>query len=397
MNGRNINFIKSSASKSPQGENPAGNQFIGADAKRPSRIEIDISALRNNISAIKSKIAPGSKLMAVVKANAYGHGAVKISEVAQEEGIDYLGVAFIEEADEIRNAGIEIPIVLLYPEELQRSLEAVKRGYIITISDFETLRRMGEILKDSGTPIRYFLKINTGMNRYGMKIENTENLFEQVITEAGYKFFGFVTNLAGSNGGQETLSRKQEDIFIDLMNSARRSFGDDIFLSFESSGYLSKIEKSRGSLIRIGHLLYGSLDGGEREIKPLMTVKSRVAEIQNLEKGEGIGYGFSFIADRPMKIAVIPMGYADGYPWSLSNRGFVLIKGEIAKVVGRICMDAFMIDITDLKDCEQGDEVVIMGAMGDKTITSQLLGELAGSFSYEIMSRWSRRLPRIYK
>ena len=126
-------------------------------------------------------------------------------------------------------------------------------------------------------------------------------------------------------------------------------------------------------------------------------MKSRIAEVQNLEKGEGVGYGFSYVADRKSKIAVIPMGYADGYPWSLSNRGFVLVKGEIARVVGRICMDAFMVDITDIDDCEAGEEVVIMGSMGDKSITSQLLGELAGSFSYEIMSRWSRRIPRIYR
>jgi alanine racemase len=110
-----------------------------------------------------------------------------------------------------------------------------------------------------------------------------------------------------------------------------------------------------------------------------------------------VGYGFSFVAGKDMKIAVIPMGYADGYPWSLSNRGFVLIKGEIARVVGRICMDAFMVDITDLGDCETGDEVIIMGSAGNRAITAQALGELAGSFSYEMMSRWSDRLPRIYK
>ena len=397
MDGRNINSIKTNMTGVSHKTNSQGKQSDADNHIRSAWIEIDLSALKHNIAAIKSRLSSGSKLMAVVKANAYGHGAVQISQLAAEEGVDYLGVAFLEEADEIRRAGITLPIVLLYPENPARSIEAVRKGYIITVSDIKILQQMKNILNDVDIPIKYFLKINTGMNRYGIKIENIERLFDSVVTGSGIEFLGFTTNLAGSNGAETSLSRKQEDSFIDLMESARRRFGDEIFLSFESSGYLSKVENSSGNLIRIGHLLYGSLDGKEKDFGPVMSMKSRIAEVQNLEKGEGVGYGFSYVADRKSKIAVIPMGYADGYPWSLSNRGFVLVKGEIARVVGRICMDAFMVDITDIDDCEAGEEVVIMGSMGDKSITSQLLGELAGSFSYEIMSRWSRRIPRIYR
>ena len=159
------------------------------------------------------------------------------------------------------------------------------------------------------------------MNRYGIKVENMNDLLSSVISGEGFKFYGFMTNLAGSNGAETALSRRQVDLFSELMESARRYFKDKIHLSFESSGYLSNCRQCRGNLIRIGHLMYGSLKAGNGGFKPVMSVKSRIAEIQNLEKGEGVGYGFSYTAAKEMKIAVIPMGYADGYPWSLSSRG----------------------------------------------------------------------------
>jgi alanine racemase len=377
-------------------ENFGSGQFSPDARSRPAWIEIDLAALRHNIRVIKSKLDPDTKFMAVVKANAYGHGAVSVSEVACEEGVDYLGVALLEEADELRNAGIKTPVVILYPENISRSCEAVKKGYIITLSRPEILSRLGDILKGRENPIKYFLKINTGMNRYGIRPEAESKLFDSIATGNGFEFLGFTTNLAGSNGGETSLSREQEEKFHNLMESARKRFGSSIYLSYESSGSLSHKDNSLGSLVRIGHLLYGPLNSDENRLRPVMTVKSRIAEIQKVNKGAGVGYGFSYVAQKDMKVAVIPMGYADGYPWSLSNRGFVLIIGEIAGVVGRVCMDAFMVDVSDLHDCETGDEVVIMGAAGDKAITAQLLGELAGSFSYEMMSRWSGRLPRIY-
>ena len=396
MNSHNINSIKSTVAGSESQENIGSGRFSPDVYSRPSWIEVDLAALRHNIRVIKSKLDPDTKFMAVVKANAYGHGAVKVSEVASEEEVDYLGVALLEEADELRDAGIKTPIVILYPENISRSCEAAKKGYIITVSRSDVLHRFSDTLKDLDIPVKYFLKINTGMNRYGIQPETDPRFFDSIINGNGFEFLGFTTNLAGSNGGEIRLSQKQEEAFFELMGSARKRFGNDIYLSYESSGSLSHRDNSLGSLVRIGHLLYGPLNSDENRLKPVMTVKSKIAEIQEVNKGAGVGYGFSFVARKDMKIAVVPMGYADGYPWSLSNRGFVLINGEIARVVGRVCMDAFMVDVSDLSDCDTGDEAVIMGAAGGRSITAQMLGELAGSFSYEMMSRWSRRLPRIY-
>jgi len=396
MNNQNINSIGPVGLDASASEK-AVTDHASSDCSRPAWIEIDLAALRHNIAVIRSKIGPVARLMAVVKANAYGHGAVRISKVASEEGVDYLGVALLEEADEIHNAGIKTPIVILYPENVPRAIEAIRKGYIITVSETAMPERLSVIMGTRDIPIRYFLKLNTGMNRYGIRIKNNSELFDSIPTGYGFEFLGFMTNLAGSNGADTPLSLKQEKTFCELMKCAEERFGDSIYLSYESSGSLSKKNGARGTLLRIGHLMYGSLNAEESEYKPVMSVKSRIAEIKDVIKGEGVGYGFSFIARKNTRIAVIPMGYADGYPWSLSNKGHILVNGQIARIAGRVCMDAFMVDITDLGKCKIGDEVVVMGPMGDRKICAHTLGKLAGSFSYEIMSRWSRRLPRIYK
>jgi len=370
---------------------------ISGNCSRPAWIEIDLAALRHNIGVIKSRTNPETRIMAVVKANAYGHGAVEVSRVAAGEGVDYLGVAFLEEANEIKDAGIESPVVILYPENIPRSLEAVKNGHVITVSDLRVLNIIAGELKDRFVPVKYFLKVNTGMNRYGIKFIDEKSFFESVPTGGDFEFMGFTTNLAGSNGGKKELSHRQEETFRALMKSAKKYFGNSIYYSFESSGSVSNNGEVQGTLVRVGHLLYGPLNSDENGLKPVMAVKSRIAEIREISEGEGVGYGFSFIADRDLRIAVIPVGYADGYPWALSNKGHILIGGEMAPVVGRVCMDAFMVDVSGISGCNIGDEAVLLGMSGGRIITAGLLGEWAGSFSYEIMSRFSRRLPRIYK
>ncbi len=366
---------------------------------RPAWIEIDLVALRQNIKAIKSRIGGSSKLMAVVKADAYGHGAVEVSKAAADEGVDYLGVAMIEEANDLMRSGVNVPITLLYPETVERSIEAVRNNYCLTLSDIGQYDPIRKGLGSDGRKIRYFLKINTGMNRYGMKPAKDFDISGLFEPRAGGEFLGVTTNMAGVNGGSPELADRQFKEFMKIMESAGRLSQNGFYYSYEASSSIMANRKSAGSLARVGHLLYGLAPGGRKDedFKPVMAVKSRIAEIQTLKKNDGVGYGFTYIAPEDMRIAVIPMGYADGYPWALSNKGEVLVRGKRAGVVGRICMDAFMINITDIAGCGVGDEAVIMGSMGDQTIDAHQLGSLAGSFSYEILSGWSRRLPRIYK
>ncbi len=363
---------------------------------RPSHIEIDLRALRNNLSVVKDWAGKHSRIMAVVKANAYGHGAVRISETLSEEKVDFLGVALLEEARELRSSGIKTPIVILYPETEERSAEAVRDGFYITVTGWQHYDAIRSLVGD--LPINYFIKLESGMNRYGMSGDQVANAVRANAGRPGSHIMGITTNLADANGNNTVLAHRQVDNFMQVMESIKRTSQNGLLYSLESSGALWKSKKSEGSLTRVGHLLYGLVPGGANapELQPVMTVKSRIAEIHSIHAGDGVGYGFSFVASRESRVATIPMGYADGYPWALSNKGFVLVRGKKAPVVGRVCMDAFMIDITDIAGCGENDEVVILGRMDNEKIDAHDLGQWSGSFSYEILSRWSRRLPRIY-
>jgi len=367
------------------------------DSIRPSRIEIDLRALQHNISVIRSWAGDGSRLMAVVKANAYGHGAVRVSEAASREGVDFLGVAFLEEACEIRDAGIKTPLVILYPEENERSAEAVRRGFHITISDIEQYESLAKILDLRKFPMNFFIKVESGMNRYGMPENELYSAMKARDSLPNSNLMGITTNLAEPLRNTD-LAQKQIDNFMRIMQSLQRFSQNGLYYSLESSGTIWKNREAQGSLVRVGHLLYGLVPGGKgsSELKPVMSVKSRLLEIHDVGPGEGVGYGFSFVAERRSRIGTVPMGYADGYPWAVSNKGSVLIRSRRAPVVGRVCMDAFMIDITEIPDAALGDEIVMLGEMGAEKIDAHELGKWSGSFSYEILSRWSRRLPRIY-
>lgn len=368
------------------------------EQQRPSRIEIDLGALRHNIGVVKSMLKPQTKLMAVVKADAYGHGAREISGAAEDSGVDFLGVALLEEADEIRESGVDTPIVLLYPETTHRSVLAAERGYYISVSSLDRLREIRQSLGPVDRPLKYFLKINSGMNRYGMEtnaIDETDS-WNRALADNGLA--GFTTNLADSLNTRKDLAEGQLNRFFEFMRKATRFSRNGLIFSYEASGSLWEQEEAEGSLVRVGLLLYGvPPEKPDRlGLKQVMSVRSRIAEIHSLRRGEGVGYGFTFIAERDSRVAVIPMGYADGYPWSLSNRGCVLIREMAAPVAGKVCMDAFMVDVTDIEGAQEGDDVTIMGTQGRMSIDAVTLGEWAGSFAYEIISGWSRRMPRIY-
>ncbi|OGC94902.1 MAG: alanine racemase [candidate division Zixibacteria bacterium RBG_16_53_22] len=366
---------------------------------RPSFVEIDLGALKSNIAVVKSWAGEGARIMAVVKADAYGHGAVKVSQTAQSEGVDFLGVAFLEEACELQNAGIRTPIVILYPEDDERSFEAVRRGFYITISDQIQLERIRRGESEKGHPIKFFVKVESGMNRYGMQADEVIAAVEEKGARPGEDLVGVTTNLADPLMRSARLAARQVDNFMQVMETIKQLSQNGLYYSMDSSGSIWKNRHADGTLVRVGHLLYGLVPGGvdSRELKPVMSVRSRIAEIHDLRPGDGVGYGFSYVASRQSRVATIPMGYADGYPWSLSNKGFVIVRGHRAPVVGRVCMDAFMVDVTDIPASQTGDEVVIMGRDSQERIDAHQLGRWAGSFSYEILSGWSKRLPRIYK
>jgi alanine racemase len=366
---------------------------------RPSRVEINLGALKNNLAVVKKWAGAQSRVMAVVKADAYGHGAVKVSQAITEAGVDFLGVAFLEEACELQANGITAPIVILYPEAQDRAVEAVKQGFHITLTDMDQFKAIRASLNGTPRKINYFLKVESGMHRYGMPAEEVTDVVTHREAYPDGAVMGITTNLADSTSSNSDMAHKQVAEFMRVMDTIKHSSNNGLYYSLESSGTLWMNKHAEGTLVRVGHLLYGLVPGGgtSSELEPVMSVKSRIAEIHDVKAGEGVGYGFTYVAPRDSRVATIPMGYADGYSWALSNKGSVIIRGRRAPVVGRVCMDAFMIDITDIPDAAEGDEIVILGKMGNEKIDAHELGRWAGSFSYEILSGWSKRLPRIYQ
>jgi len=364
---------------------------------RPAYIEIDLDAFNSNFWKIRQMAGPKTAIMAVVKANAYGHGLVKIGLQAEKLGTDYLGVAFIEEAEKLLDAGIKTPIVVLYPDVPQRAARLIHAGLIATVGSTDYLDALNQAALASNTIARIFLKIETGMGRYGANSDELKALFNLGKYMDGVEIIGVSTNLADSSNGDDTFTRKQFERFANVINSTE--FPNNNITSIENSSGLLLHHSDKFSLVRVGILLYGYSPKNKLGIgfDPIMSIKSRIIQMKNWPAGRPVGYGGKFTPARDIVLATLGIGYADGYFWSLSNKSYVLVNGYKAPVVGRICMDALMVDVTDVPSVKVGDEAVLLGQSGDKRITAEELSDLAGSFVYEFLSGMSDRLPRFYK
>jgi alanine racemase len=364
---------------------------------RPAHIEIDLDALHHNFLHIKNKINPDTHVMAVVKANAYGHGLTDIGLKVEEYGADILGVAFVEEAEILHKAGVKIPIAILYPDSISRVTRIVKSGLIVTVDSIEYLEELNNAAVSMAVTIKVLIKIETGMGRFGVSNKEIKELIDSASKMTGIEIIGATTNLADSTNDDYTFTESQISEFNKNAKIADLKTNEH-YLSVENSGGFLFHHSQDFNLIRIGLLLYGipSRNNFDVDIKPVMSLKSRILRLKKWTSGRPVGYSGSFVPQRDTVIATIGIGYADGYPWSLSNRGYVLIDGCKAPIIGKICMDAMMIDVTDIPNPKIGDEVVLLGKSMNMTITVNELASLANSFSYEFLSGFALRLPRVY-
>jgi alanine racemase len=365
---------------------------------RPSYLEIDLDAFSYNFRKIKSIVSSDTKIMAVVKANAYGHGIVEIARQAARCGAAMLGVAFIEEGEILIRSGIDIPINILYPDSIGRASRVAGSGMIATVSSIDYLKALNDAESSYGKKVRVFLKVETGMGRYGADCSDMQSLMTLARQMKGIEVIGVSTNLADSNSNKSGFTDRQFAEFERCLNSLDIGHGD-FYRSIENSSGVLNHHQNKFNLVRVGLLLYGISPGRNAGIKvlPVLSLKSEIIQLKKWQAGKPLGYSGSFIPKRDSVIATIGLGYADGYPWSLSNKSRVLVNGYEAPIVGKICMDAMLIDVTDVPDCQTGDEVVLIGKSGDQEITVDELAPLAGSFAYEFLSGFSVRLPRVYK
>ncbi|MFH1829174.1 MAG: alanine racemase [Pseudomonadota bacterium] len=372
---------------------------------RPAWATVDLDALAHNYSVLKNHIPPEIGIMAMVKADAYGHGAVAVSRVLEEAGVRSLGVATVEEGVELRDAGIKVSILVmcgLMGEGSPASKRMIEADLTPVIHSSGALDSLEQAATNAGRSVDVHLKIDSGMSRLGVRPEALGPVLKRLKDSPHIRVEGVMTHLA--DAGEEETCNKQMQEFIPCKGVIENELGPiKIWHVANSSallrGWPLEVEGAGECWARPGLALFGECDLDHplrSKIKPVMGIESRVMLLKTVPAGTGVSYGCTFTTKRKTRLGVVPIGYADGYPWSASGKAQVLIRGEWAPVVGRVTMDMIMIDVTDVQGVSVGDEVVLLGPQQEATITVGELAKWAGTIPYEILCRVSKRMPRIY-
>lgn len=373
--------------------------------KLPSRIQadIDLDAFRFNLDSIKKNINENTQIITVLKADGYGHGAVPLAKEAEkEERVWGIAVATVEEALELRRGGIKKPLLILgytYQEDYDLIAAEELRPTVFKLSMAQELSRAA--LRKNKT-VKIHIKIDTGMSRIGYRdLEKSVPEILEISRLPGLEIEGLFTHFARADEKETTPAYQQLEKYQAFQKALKEAGLKIPLCHCSNSAGIIRMPEANMDAVRAGIILYGLYPSEEVEkepvpLKPLMTLKSHIAYIKTLEPGVQISYGGTYTTQKETRVATIPVGYADGYARSLSNKGWVLIRGKKAPVLGRICMDQFMVDVTDIPEARELDEVMLLGKSQDQQITMEELGELSGRFNYEFACCISKRVPRIY-
>lgn len=369
---------------------------------RPTRAEVDLTALRRNLAAVRA-LAPSAGVLGMVKANAYGHGAVPVARSLEQEGVRFLGVALIEEALELRAAGIRSPLLVLGGAYEGGYGLLVEHDLIPAVFRPEHVAQLGAAAKAAGKTAVAHLKLDTGMGRIGALPGDFDALLEAARRYPQVKLDGLLSHFANADLADAALTREQIKRFNTAAEALRaRGFSPTYRHLSNSAGVLSLPEVRDGlslNLVRPGLMLYGASPTAEVprgvELSPVLRWRTAIIHLKTVPEGTPISYGSTWIARRPSVIATLPLGYADGYSRMYSNRASVLVRGKRAPIAGRVCMDMCMVDVTDVPGVQMGDEVVLLGAQGSERITADELARLAQTISYEVLCCVGARVPRV--
>ncbi|HEX7152949.1 MAG TPA: alanine racemase [Thermoanaerobaculia bacterium] len=362
------------------------------DHLRPTWAEIDLAAFERNIEAIHARLPEGARLAAVLKANAYGHGAVELAKRCRPERVAMIVTALLEESLELRHAGITLPLLVLGALSETQVRLAVDNDILVGIPGPEPLANAALVAKDRD--VRVHLKLDSGMGRMGIVEDELPGVIELLRATPRLRVEGIYTHFASAGDPRDPLTSHQQARFEAMLTTLRQA-GIDAPLHHTSNSAATMRGLVRpGEFARVGLSLYGAepLDVGSSKLEPLMRWRTAIVRLKELPAGHPVGYGATFHTTRPSRIATLPVGYADGYSRHLSNKGEVLVRGQRAAVVGRVSMDLVTIDVTDL-DAAPGDEVVLLG----DGITAEELAEKIGTISWEVFCAVSARVPRIYR
>ena len=373
--------------------------------KMHSRIqaEIDLDAMTYNLEHIKKNLAPGTQVIAVLKADGYGHGAVPLARRIQKDPeIWGIAVATVEEGEELRNAGITKPILILgytYQEDYQKIAKLDFRPAVFKLS---MAKELSKAALEAGKTLKIHIKIDTGMTRIGYRdVKKDVPEILEISKLPGLEIEGIFTHFARADEADKTPALVQYEKFQGFICALEQEGLHIPMKHCSNSAGIIRMQEANLDAVRAGIILYGLYPSKEVErepvpLKPLMSLRSHIAYIKTVEPGVEISYGGIFTTVRETRVATIPVGYADGYPRGLSNKGSVLIRGKRAPILGRVCMDQFMVDVTDIPEAEELDQVTLLGKDGEDCITMEELGELSGRFNYQFACCIRKRVPRVY-
>ncbi len=365
--------------------------------KRPAWVEIDLARLRNNLRLLRRDLPRPVQLLAVVKDEAYGHGALDVARIALEEGAWGFGLSTLEEAMTLRDAGIAAPLLLLGERQEAELPWCVAHDLTVCVNAPHTVRELARVAAAMDKRVPVHLKINTGMSRYGVRWEAALPLVEQISAEKSLRLEGVMTHFAQSDEADKTFANLQVARFDEVLTAMKQAGISVRLRHLCNSGGLLDLPHAHRDMVRAGLLIHGIFPSSVCRripgIEPVMSVKARIAAIQTLKPGEVAGYGMRYTARTERRIAVLPIGYGDGFP-RVRNEGQVLLHGRRAPLVGGVAMDAIMVDITDIPAAKMWDEAVIMGEQGGETISVSEVARLKNSVSYDVLTSWRLRLRR---
>lgn len=366
----------------------------------PTHAVIDLVAFRKNIAAVRSLIAPGTKIMAVVKADAYGHGMFEIALEAVKSGVEYLGVARAYEGAQLRQAGISAPILAFEAVPVEHQEAALGYDLDLTVTSVDGARRLSEAAGRSGRKARVHVKVDTGMGRLGLNPSVAGKEIETIARLPGIEASGVYSHFATSEDPDQSFAQRQLELFMRVLGDLDRRGVHVPLRHMANSGAILQVPGSHFEMVRPGLMLYGYTPRPHvtqrTALFPVMSLVSRVAFLKRVGPGTSISYGRHYVTSRETCIATIPVGYGDGYSRLLTGKGDVLIRGSRYPIAGTICMDQLMADVGPESDVREGDQVTLLGQDGEESIWCWELAGKIGTIPYEITCLVTSRVPRLF-
>src|SRR5256885_116060 len=383
-------------------QTPGWKQIVVMRAERPTWIEVDLNAIGSNTRHFKALVGPHVRVLVSLKADAYGHGALKVARTVLHNGASMLGVATVSEATPLREAGINAPILVFGYVPPWQMREAVRLGLTVTLYAIESAQALSRAALALRQSVKVHVKVDSGMGRLGIRAEQVEEvlaLVHEILALPNLELEGIFTHFAMADTLDQAHMHMQLARFQDVLLALEKQGLRPPLVHAANSAAAISLPGARFDMVRPGIALYGLDPSDEVRLpqgfRPALSFKTQVAQVKLIPAGECISYGCTYITEQPTRVAVLPVGYADGFRRAPANWGSVLIHGQEAPILGRVCMDQCMVDVSQLPQTRAGDEVVLIGRQGQATLTAEQVAQRLGTSNYEVVSAILARVPRV--